>query len=105
MRWKVVVEIIAINRSSRGDIGGISRSGRGDVGSVDNIGAEDDVGSDGDVGWAVLADEADIALADMDGASNVGGKGKRGSTALLYTGEWIVMPLICTARLAQLLKQ
>ena len=106
--------------ASDGSEGG---SGGGDVrsGGADNICGKDNVGSEGDVGGAALADEGnvaladvgdtalvdmgDIALADVGSAGYIGSKGDRGSTAPMCFGGLIVIPLICTARLAQLLKQ
>ena len=79
MRRKAAAEIMAIDGSG----------GRGDVGS----------------GGAALADEGDTALADVGAAGNVSGKGDGGGAAPMRSGGSIVMPLIYTARSAQLLRQ
>ena len=67
--------------------------------AIDGSGGGGDVrsGGGGNVGGEALVDEGD--------AGNVGGKGDRGGAAPMRSGGSIVMPLICTARSAQLLRQ
>ena len=86
--------------------GGDVRSGGADnVGGGGDVGGKGDIGGEGDVGSIALAGKGDTALADVGDAGNVGGKGDRGGAAPMRSGGSIVMPLICTARSAQLLRQ
>ena len=81
--------------------------------AIDGSGGRGNVGGKSDVVGTALADEGDTALADvgdtalvnMGSAGNLGCQGDRGGAALMRFGGSIAMPLICTARSAQLLRQ
>ena len=67
--------------------------------------AIDRSGGGGDIGSGGGGDVGSGGVDNLGGKGDVGGKGNGGGAAPMRSGRSIVIPLICTARSVQLLRQ